>query len=508
VSSLRPYQHKFIGVFHDHVAAGERRLLGVAPTGAGKTIVAAEVIKQEIASGKRALFLVHRRELIHQASRKLSAAGIEHGIIAAGFQARPGQPVQVASIQTLHVRAMRTRQMELPAAALAVVDEAHHSVAGSWARIISAYPAATILGLTATPCRKSGGGLGDIFQAMIQCPQVHELIDLGYLVGTRVYGWPDNGPLDLNGVRTRGGDYVEAELAERVDRPKLVGDVVQHWLRSAEGRRSIVFATNVAHSMHLRDAFNEAGVVAAHIDGSTPSDERDEILAQLEAGTVDVVCNCNVLTEGFDSPNVGCVVLARPTRSFGLYRQMIGRGLRTAEGKSDCIVIDHAGATQLHGYAEEPVEWVLDKDQRAESKVKAAARGQFSERRMRNCPECDALGWSDMPCRVCGWRPMPKAKPVEVIDQDLVLRERGKPADPKQWNTDERRNWYGQALGYADERGHARGSAFYRYQEKFAGEKPPWSWRDDPPLKPTPEVERWMRSRIIAWRRGRARAAE
>jgi DNA repair protein RadD len=501
---LRDYQEKFIGGYHDHVAAGDRRILGVAPTAAGKTVLATEIVKQTVSAGERVLLLVHRRELIRQSSAKFYAANISHGIVAAGFPARPGEPVQVASIATLHARAMRTRQMELPAADLVIVDEAHHATAESWARIIGGYPRAIVLGLTATPCRKSGGGLGDIFETLIECPQVEALIAAGWLVPTRVYGPPD-GP-DLCGVNTRGGDYVENQLAERVDQPQLIGDVVAHWFKYAQGQRTIVFATSVAHSLHLRDAFNEAGALAEHLDGATEGGERDAILRRLENGTTDIVVNCAVLTEGYDLPAIGCIVLARPTKSFSLYRQMIGRGLRIAEGKDCCIVIDHAGATKLHGYVEEPVAWSLDTSKRAESKVKAAASGRFQQRQMRNCPECDALGWEGKPCRACGWRPMRKPEPVKVIDGDLVLRERGKPADPHEWSTDEKREFHAMLLGVAEERGWKAGSAFYKFQEKF-GEKPPYSWRNDQPLRPTPEVERWIQSRCIAWRKGQTRSA-
>src|SRR3977135_3219675 len=161
---------------------------------------------------------------------------------------------------------------------------------------------------------------------------------------------------------------MESELAQRVDTAKLVGDVIEHWHRLSERRPTIVYATTVAHSMHLRDEFRRSGVGAEHSGGGTPTPERDAVLAQLAGGTVEVVCNCMVLCEGFDAPDVGCIVLARPTKSLGLFRQMIGRGLRPAPGKADCLILDHAGAVFAHGLPDHEITRTLAEDRRPGNK--------------------------------------------------------------------------------------------------------------------------------------------
>ena len=221
-----------------------------------------------------------------------------------------------------------------------VVDEAHRARARTYEQILGAYPDAVILGLTATPCRGDGRGLGNVFEVMVECPSVSELIDLDFLVPTKVYA--PTKP-DLKGVATRQGDYVARQLEDRMNTAELVGDIVTHWHRLAEGRQTVVFASGVQHSIHLRDEFRTSGVWAEHIDGKTPKEERDEILKRLSRKEIDLVTNCMVLTEGWDQPEVSCVVLARPTKHMGLYRQMVGRVLRPAEGKSDALVIEHAG---------------------------------------------------------------------------------------------------------------------------------------------------------------------
>jgi superfamily II DNA or RNA helicase len=397
-------------------ATPEQRELLVAPTGSGKTVIAAEIIRRAIARGERVLFLAHRRELIAQAHAKLYVLGIDAGIIQAGFEPRPEQTVQVASIQTLWARAYRGSRMEPPPANLVVVDEAHHVRAKTYQGILDSYPEAVIIGLTATPCRGDGRGLGNVFDALTECPSIQELIDFGFLVPTKVYA--PSTP-DLTGVRVERGDYMERQLAERMDQAKLIGDIVEHWHRLAESGKTVVFATGVAHSVHIRDEFLRSGVLAEHIDGTTPTEERDAILARLSRGETEVVTNCMVLTEGWDQPDVSCIVLARPTKHMGLYRQMIGRVLRPAPGKEYALVLDHAGAVFQHGFVEEPVLWTLDQDRRAENPVQAA-RSKQEAPGLTTCPECSAIRTSGQPCPACGWRPQPKRQAIDVIDGDLA----------------------------------------------------------------------------------------
>jgi superfamily II DNA or RNA helicase len=498
---LRPYQIDLVAEFDREVAAGKRKILLVAPTAAGKTVIMAAIIAAAVAERKRVLVIAHRREIITLTSRKLHDREVWHGIIRAGDEKklRPTAAVQVASIQTLHARAVRSTTMRMPLADLLIIDEAHHARAATYREVIDAYPDAILRGLTATPCRGDGLGLGNIFEAMIQCPQVAELITQGYLVRSRVYAPVDP---DLSGVRVEKGDYVEAQLAARMDRPKLVGDIITHWHKLGERRRTIAFACSVGHSIHIRDEFIRSGVRAEHLDGSTPRGERDAMLARLASGETEVIANCMVLTEGWDCPEVGCCILARPTRRMGLYRQMIGRGLRPAVGKSDYIILDHSGAAFRHGLPEDHVEWSLDVDHRATAPAHQA-RLERKVPGLIECVQCSALRLGGKPCPNCGFLPRRPGQYVAHLEGELGLVTGGR-ANAVPYDPATRARWHGMLTHIARKRGYKVGWAAHKYREKF-GSFPTWGVTIEP-IEPTPEVLSWVRSRNIAYAKARAMA--
>lgn len=465
-----------------------KRPLLVAATGAGKTIIAGEIIRR--ARDKHILFLAHRRELIFSARDKLAKFGIHAGVILAGEPRQAMRGVQIASVQTLWARCIRG-DSDLPPADLVFVDEAHHARARTYRRIVESYPDARIIGLTATPCRKDGRGLGGTFEALVECPQVRELIDLKHLVPTKVFA--PSTP-DLKGVHTRQGDYVESELANRVDRPELVGDIVTHWHRLAERRKTVVFATSVAHSIHLKDEFIKSGVKAEHIDGSTPKDERDEILARLSCGDLELVTNCMVLTEGWDQPDVSCCVLARPTKSLGLYRQMAGRVIRPAPGKIDAIILDHAGAVFAHGFVEDPVIWTLEPDRKAEN-PEHEARGLSATRELLTCSQCQAVRSAGKPCPNCGFMPRRPGEHLHVRDGDLHRVDQAG-VHRHEHSPEERHHFHRMLAHIAEDRGYKPGWVAHQYKARF-GQYPPWGQIE--PLEPSPEVKSWVRSRQIAY---------
>ena len=504
---LRDYQSEVIAKAGAAVASGKRRAIIVAPTGSGKTIVAADIIRGAVAKYKNVLVLAHRREIISQTSDKLHRLGISHGIIQAGFSPRPLERVQVASIATLWTRAFRSEALARPPVDLLVIDECHHCPAATYRKIIDNYPDAVLIGLTATPCRGDGRGLGGIFDIIVESPQVSALIDMGHLVKTRVYAPVDP---DLKGVKTVQGDYHEGQLGDRMDRPKLIGDIVTHWHKYGERRKTVAFAVNVQHSIHIRDEFIKSGVRAEHIDGTTPKPERDAVLARLASGETELVSNCMVLTEGWDMPAVSCCILARPTKKMGLYRQMIGRILRPADGKADAIVLDHSGAVFRHGFVEDHVEWTLDPERRAENPTHNA-RVHEAGSRLLECTQCGTLRVAGLACGHCGFLPKRPPRDVPFRDGELGRVDRERRVHGHLYDPATRQQWYAmlyaieQQRGYKPDNGNKPGWARVNYKEKF-GSWPPYG-AVPVPIEPTPEVRSWVRSRLIAYAKGKGRAA-
>jgi DNA repair protein RadD len=498
---LRDYQHDAVERIRAAILDGQCRILLTLPTGGGKTVIAAELIQTYVQDSKPVLIIVHREELLGQMAEKLDALGIDYGIIKAGHPTRPEAPVQIASIQTLHRRAVQSSKMEMPPADLVVFDEAHHCLANTWFDVVEHYTnaGAVIFGMTATPCRGDGRGLGNVFEILIEGPTVARLTAEGWLVPATLFA--PHRP-DLKGVRLVAGDYNEGQLADVMNQQKLVGDVVLHYFKiNCDRRPTVVFAVNVAHAVSLRDAFRDSSVLAEVVTGATPLDERRAILAKLERGEIDVVVNCAVLTEGWDSPAVSCLILARPTKSLGLFRQMVGRVLRPHPGKTDALVIDHAGAVHEHGRPEDDIEWTLHQDRRARNKSHASRQAQ-SARELLACPECTAIRTAGEPCPACGWRPKLKAKEVEVAAGDLVKIEPGKPQQKQEYTSAEKEAWHRQLTWIGRERQYKPGWPAVQYKEKFGG----WpASRHVSPMVPSPEVRRWVKSRMIAYAKGMAR---
>lgn len=403
---LRDFQERDMDGLRREFRAGHRSVVYQAPTGTGKTATASYMIARAVARGSRVLFLAHLRELVDQCSQRLDSYGLSnHGIVMAKSPRRDlSLPIQVASIQTL------VRRESVPAD-LIIVDECHHAPSAGYTRLLQSYPEARIIGLTATPVRLDGNGLSPLFTSMVQSIQPAEATKRGYLVPTRVFA-PYTPPPPKH---VRGGDYRLEEVQEIMDRSSITGDVVTHWLRLAGGRSTIVFCSGVKHSMNVAMQFNAAGIEAEHLDADTPVELRKQILDRLSAGTLKVVTNVGLFTEGVDVPIVSCVVLLRMTLSLSLYLQMIGRSRRLFPGKVDCLVLDHANCTRKHGFADDDREWSLDG-------IVKQGKKQDDAPHVRLCRSCYAAYDARLVrCPYCGV--VPPAQPREIKQKDGELVE-------------------------------------------------------------------------------------
>ena len=384
--NLRSYQTDLISRIAADFSSGIQRVCAVAPCGAGKTVVVGWMAGKTALVNKRVLFLVHRRELIDQSDRTFTAMNIRHGIISAGVPADYESSVQIGSVQTVARRLSR-----IPSPDFIIIDEAHHATAGTWKKIMEAFPQAMTLGVTATPARLDGKGLGDIFQSLVMGPSVDELIQWGNLSKYNYYAPPSKA--DIKSVRIQFGDYVKSELERAVDDDALVGDIVANYQKLADGRQTVCYCVSRKHSEHTAAKFRAAGISAAHVDGETHKAERDRIISDFRRKKLRVLCNVDLLGEGFDVPGMEAVILARPTASLTLFIQQSMRPLRPDPDNPSkvAVIIDHVGNCFRHGLPNALQEWTLD------SKPK---KKRIREISMHQCPKCYQV-WMTPLLRIC-----------------------------------------------------------------------------------------------------------
>jgi DNA repair protein RadD len=406
VFDLRPYQQAAVDGVRDSFRAGRRRPLLVAPTGSGKTVIFSYITASAAAKGNRTLVLVHRAELLEQCHRALDSMDVPHGLIASGLTPDRSHLTQIASVQTLVRRFDRVLAPDL-----IVIDEAHHATAGAWASVLAQYPNARVLGVTATPQRLDGKGLGQVFDDLIRGPEVTKLIDEGYLCKP-VYYAPKT--VDLTGVHMVAGDYNRAEVAERMDRPTITGDAVIHYRKYAEGQPCIIFCTGIKHAEHVAQAFNASGYRFKIIDGTLAKEERARRVLDLSSGALQGLVSVDIVSEGFDLPCVSTAILLRPTASLSLHLQQIGRVLRPSPGKQRAVILDHVGNCRRHGLAEEVRDWSLDGIR------KRGKRGpQDDVADTRQCPECFAVHTPSPQCPQCLHIYEIKDRIPDVVDGEL-----------------------------------------------------------------------------------------
>ena len=341
---LRDYQEAALAATENALAGGVKRQVWSMATGLGKTICFAELARRR---GGETLILAHRDELIQQAVEKVLRVWpqADVGVVKAETDEHD-RPVVVASVQSLHER--RLRRWEPDRFGLVVVDECHHAAAPSYRRILDHLQPKLLLGVTATPFRGDKITLADVFQKIVYSFGIKEGIQAGHLVDIRAYRVHAN--VDLDTVRTTAGDFSAGELEDAVNVPDRNRAIVEAYRTHTDGKRVLVFTAGVQHAEDLAHEFWGAGVPAAYVHGAMPLAERREILRRLRSGEIRVVTNCNVLTEGFDEPSLEAVILARPTKSLGLFTQMVGRGTRPSPetGKRDLLLLDVVDNTRRH----------------------------------------------------------------------------------------------------------------------------------------------------------------
>lgn len=354
-------QAEFVINLRKSIASGKRSVLGVASPAFGKTVVAAHITESVRQKNENASvwFLVHRKNLLRQTSNSFWQAKIEHGLMTSG-RMRTNSRIQIGTIGTVH-----SRLETLKPPAVLFIDEAHLSKGNMFSNVIewAINHGAIVIGLTGTPERLDGKSLGDLYQDLIEAKPTSWLIEQGRLSNYVAYTVP-NMP-DVSQVHKSQGDYNREELANVMDKPTITGDAVAHWRRYANGMRTVVYCVNVKHSEHTAQYFNDSGIPAVHVDANTTESELKDACEGLATGRYKVLCNCELVIEGFDlSAQVGmdvtleCCILLRPTQSLARYLQMVFRALRKKDRPA--VILDHAGCIMKHGLPCDDRQWSLE----------------------------------------------------------------------------------------------------------------------------------------------------
>ncbi len=412
---LRDYQKQGVEQIRNSYARGNKAPLYVLPTGGGKAIVLSYIASQAALKGKVIYILAHRIELVDQLSLTMRKFNADHEIITAKRKFPSTQKkIYIASVQTL----ARRLNYPFPKPDLIVIDEGHHLIAGNtWGQVIEHFHDSRLLIVTATPSRLSGEGLGKgrggYADDLIIGPTTAELIEMGMLCKYKYYA--PSKP-DLTNIKTIQGDYEQTQLANTMSQPSIVGDVVEHYQKYLKGKRALVFGVTIDHINILKRAFNEAGILAETIEGTMETSHRTFLINKFINYEIQVLLNVNLVTEGFDLPELDAVIVARATQSLSLFRQIVGRVLRIAKGKELAIILDHGSNYERHGLPDDEITWSLDspkKKRKSTDKLESIKRCEvcFTVNKVANqyCEECKAPLFKET-----------EKKEIEHVDGELV----------------------------------------------------------------------------------------
>ncbi|MBS4538191.1 DEAD/DEAH box helicase [Clostridium sp. D2Q-11] len=390
---LREYQANLINKVRKAYIEGYKSPCIVSPCGSGKSVMIAEISKKTTAKKNRVLFLVHRKELKDQIRETFEWWGVDLDY------------VEIGMVQTIVRRLDKTEQPSL-----IITDENHHSLANSYKKIYKYFPNARLVGFTATPIRLNGGGLGEINDKLIIGPTVTELIEWGNLAPFKYYA-PE--VIDTSKLKVRRGEYVSKDIEDLFENKAIWGDVVKHYKKLSDEKQAICYCSSIKQSKKMEQEFNENEIVAKHIDGKTPKAERDAAIEYFRQGKIMVLCNVDLISEGFDVPDCNTAILLRPTQSLALYIQQSMRAMRYKEGKT-AIIIDHVGNVGRFGTPDLDREWSLKPKKGSNSTIK-------EENPVKQCQECFYTVERKVKiCPECGFEFGQEEKEIEQVESELV----------------------------------------------------------------------------------------
>lgn len=441
MASLRLYQEELVTAVSQAWRQGFKAPCIVLPCGGGKSCIAAEMARRTTWNGKRVLFLVHRRELVDQIFKTFVRWGVLMDLCEVGM------------VQTF---TRRLKKLKKPA--LIITDENHHSLAQSYRRIYEYFPDVPRVGITATPIRLNGDGLGDVNDKLIIGVTAKWLIENSCLAPYDYYA-PD--VTDLTGIHTKMGEYVTADIEKAMIKNTVFGDMIKYYKQLAEGKKAVCYCASVSHSQATAEAFRAAGITAEHIDGASPKAERERIISAFRRGEIMILCNVDLISEGFDVPDCECAILLRPTHSVTLFIQQSMRCMRFKPGKR-AVIIDHVGNYARFGMPDDDREWSLDK------KEKSQRKNSVIGNKVRQCPECFYTFQAPPPgqkavCPHCGYTFPTAERQLEVDSSAELVKVEGFKLDLR--SPSDCRS-YPELLEYAKMHGYKSGWAYYQARNR------------------------------------------
>jgi superfamily II DNA or RNA helicase len=448
---LRGYQNEYIQQARAAIAEHKKILL-VAPTGAGKTAIIVEIIKNTITKNKTIFFFVHDKYLLGQTAEKLKSAQIDFGYIAAGFEQK-NKNVMLCMIQSFN-----RRSTDIKKADLVIIDEAHRTASNTYKTIAS--EAKYLVGLTATPARTDGQPLGDIYKKIVEVIRIHELIKKGFLCDYDLYA--ADICTDFDDIKTKNKDYDSEDLEEKINTTTITGDAIKHYKKLSENKRCVVLCVNIKHARAVAEMYKAAGIPAYSITSEENFSYRKLVIDKFKAGEIKIITAVNLLVEGVDIPEIECVQWLRPTKSLIIYMQGNGRGLRTAADKNRLIILDHVGNMRRFGMPCDHREWSLTEKQKEKTK-------STPELEVTICKECFfTYNASKKQCPKCGTEKISTAKQI-IYDDKSELKKIDKIQAIDIINKARKPNTLEHLINYAITKNYKNPSAWAAF--KFAAQK-------------------------------------
>lgn len=489
--TLRDYQKELVKKVRESAAKGNRRIISCLSTGSGKSACIGEIVNSILDKRKKVIIVLPRRSLVRQLSKSFTSWGIRHGVIMSGHNCSNRlSDCQIISVDT-YLSRIASGRMEIITADVLIIDETQLCFSENKIKLFDNYK--FVISFTATPVAPKNKALGNFYDDIVEVISMKELIAQGYLTPLKYFSDPN---IDLTGLKVVNGEYREKEMDSVMNKTELVGDILKNWIRIAENKPTVIFASTQAHARALMDEFNSYGYKFEYMDCDTKDDERQAIFERVENGTTIGITNYSIIGVGIDIPCLEVCVLARPTRLISTYLQAVGRVTRLFPGKQFGTVIDHAKIIENLGFAEDDHVWSLDGKETVEERMKKANE-EGKEPKKITCKDCGTVFTSRKSCPACGYEMIKAGEEIPYYEAELK-EVKAKPI--------EKERFYAELLGYFRRQGKSDKNALAIFYSRYNA----WPHHkfSIKPEAPSQETLDYITHSRIAFAKGKAKYAD